>query len=440
VKRTRLAGFLAVALGAGACTRVVDAVTATNVTTTCTPQSTDSDCKPTGWPVGTHTFNSDPWLVTHNQVITSMKPNVLVLNFDNGQSHSETLAYANQIAAALAAGSIYHGYSDSSAPTFLTYNVTKVVDLTDSSTSGTVSANTPVTTTGAFDPTALFNDPRFPPFYGYSDSNGGYLGLCDLFEKGYVNEVWIQDGGDEQTTPRAPLYAERKQMYDQNGNAISGGFQQCTGGFSGGETVFCLNVPCNVTVRLAHLDPSPAGGPGCDVQVRGWGIEGMWTALPTSLADANAFLNQDFNTRFGVDFAGWPEICITGTCVAYPNPNRAINGPDETSDTFDISPFTQGCGSSLFPPNATKRSELQSTITVNSRCEHFGLLDGTNGMDTYLPYSNSVVSAYDQMYTGNSQCPAGWQIYWRQSMPGYQNQAKATDKTPMKNWWPMLFY
>jgi hypothetical protein len=25
-------------------------------------------------------------------------------------------------------------------------------------------------------------------------------------------------------------------------------------------------------------------------------------------------------------------------------------------------------------------------------------------------------------------------------MPGYQNQAKASDGSPMKNWWPMLFY
>ena len=431
--------FLVATAGAGGCTRVVDAVIPTGENATCTAQSTEPDCAPTPWPTVGHTSNSDPWLVTHNQVITSMSPQVLVLNFDNGQTHAETLAYAKQLAAALAAGSMYHGYSDPSAPAFLNYTIAKVVDLTDSSTPGTVSANTPVTSTGAFDPTALFTD-RFSSSYGYSDSSGGYLGLCDLFENGLVNEVWIQDGGDEQRTPRAPLYAERKQMYDPNGNAITGRFQQCTGGFSGGETVFCLNVPCNVTVRMAHLDPTSFGGPGCDVQVRGWGIEGMWTALPSSLTvDANAFLNQDFNSRFGVDFAGWPEVC-SGTCVAYPDPNRAVNGPDEKSHTFDISPFNQGCGSSLFPPNATSRSDLENATTVNSRCEHFGLRDRPDGTDTYLPYSSSVVSAYDQAYTGNSQCPAGWQIYWRQSMPGYQNRATATCGTPMKNWWPMLFY
>jgi hypothetical protein len=34
----------------------------------------------------------------------------------------------------------------------------------------------------------------------------------------------------------------------------------------------------------------------------------------------------------------------------------------------------------------------------------------------------------------------GWQTYLRQSMPGYDNPAFAEDGTPMKNWWPFLFY
>jgi hypothetical protein len=37
-------------------------------------------------------------------------------------------------------------------------------------------------------------------------------------------------------------------------------------------------------------------------------------------------------------------------------------------------------------------------------------------------------------------CDGGWQTYMRQSMPGYANQAFAADGTPMKNWWPFLFY
>ena len=426
-----------------ACTRVVDAVTATGVTMACSPQSTDPACAPTPWPTAEHSANSDPWLIAHNQVITSMTPSVLVLNFDNGQSHAQTMAYAQQVADALAAGSAYHSYSNAAAPApaFLNYKIAKVVDLTDSSPTGTVNTNIPVTSTGAFDPTALFNDPRFPPFYGYGDSSGGYLSLCSLFEKGLVNEVWVEDGGNQQTTPRAPLYAEQKQKYDDAGRAIAGIFDHCVGSFSGGETVSCLTVPCGVTVRMAHLDPSPSGGPGCDVQVRGWGIEGMWSALPTSLAvDAYAFLNQDFNTRFGLDFAGWPEICAASPCVSYPDPMRATSTSTDAT-TFDIHPFLQGCGSSLFPPNATGRGDLDDASPVDSRCAGFGLGGGAVGGDQYLSYyADSVITGYDQTYTGTSQCPAGWQIYWRQSMPGYQNHAKASDGSPMKNWWPMLFY
>jgi hypothetical protein len=444
VKRARFVGFCAVALMAGGCTRVLNAVSAPDAGMACTPQSADSDCTPTPWPTGDHTANSDPWLVTHNQVITSMSPKVLVLNFDNGQSNSQTMAYAQEVTAALSAGSIYHGYSDTTAPAFLNYTIKKVVDLTDS---GTVSANIPLTATGDFDPNALFTNAQFAHFYDYpsTSATGGYLSLCQLFEQGIINEVWIQDGGGTQLpdgtlSPRAPLYAERKQIYGDDGVAIAGDFDQCIGG-GGSGTQTCLNVPCGVTVRLAHLDPSPAGGPGCDVQVRGWGIEGMWTALPSSLAvDANAFLNQDFRTRFGVSFDGWSEICTASPCVSYPNPMRAKSTSGDAT-TFDIDPFLQGCGSSLYPPNATAPDDFENSNPVNSRCAGFGLGGGSGGGDVYAPYyADSVIAGYDQMYTGNSACKAGWEIYWRQSMPGYQNKATASDKTPMKNWWPVLFY
>ncbi len=430
-----------------ACTRFVDAVTIPGTGTACTPQSTDPGCAPTAWPTTGHTANSDPWLVTHNQVINGMKPNVLVLNFDNGQSRSQTTMYAQQVADALSAGSKYHGYADSTAPAFLNYNILKVVDLTDASPAGTVNTNIPLTATGDFDPNALFTNAQFAPFYNYPDasSTGGYLSLCQLFEQGIINEVWIQDGGGTQLSngklsPRAPLYAERKQIYDENGVAVPGDFDQCIGG-GGSGTQTCLNVPCGVTVRLAHLDPSQAGGPGCDVQVRGWGIEGMWTALPSSLAfDANAFLNQDFRTRFEVSFDDWSEICTASPCVSYPSPMRATSTSGDAT-TFDINPFLQGCGSSLYPPNATAPDDFENSNPVNSRCAGFGLGGGSGGGDLYAPYyADSVITGYDQMYTGNSNCKAGWEIYWRQSMPGYQNQAMASDSTPMKNWWPVLFY
>jgi hypothetical protein len=431
--------IFAAALAILGCTRVVDAVTPIGGSAGCTPQSSDPDCAPTPWPTAAHSANSDPWLVTHNQVITVMKPEVLVLNFDNGQSTAQTAQYAAEVAAQLSAGSTYHGYADPSAPAFLDYQIAKVVDLTDSSTPMTISAKLPLTSTGDFDTTALFTSATFPPLYGYADPNGSgdYLSLCQLFEKGIINEVWIQDGGDPvQHRPRAPLYEEQKQGYDPSGQAIPNDFATCFGENSGSRA---CNFPCSVTVRLAHLDPG--AGAGCDVQVRGWGIEGMWAALPASLAvDANAFLNQDFRARFGVSFDSWSDLCGNlPLCVSYPNPMEATSTSGNVP-AFDFQPFDQGCGTSQYPPNATHFDDFSNATPVNSRCETFGLGGGPGGGDLYRAYSASTVASYDQTYTGNSRCPAGWQIYWRQSMPGYQNRATASDGTPMKNWWPILFY
>jgi hypothetical protein len=450
----RLLGLCAVALASAACTRVFDAVTASGPGMVCTQQSQDPDCQPTTWPTADHKANSDPWLVTHNQVITSMSPSVLVLNFDNGQMSTDAMTYAQSVADALGAGSAYHAYLGSSAPVpFLKYTIAKVVQLTDSMTPGTVSAYTPVVPgTVKFDPTALFNDTplfdgtTFAQHYGYDDGNGGFLSLCDAFKAGKVNEVWIEDGGDDSTTPRAPLYAERKQQYKDNGAKIQGGFAQTIGGFIGAtggtDAVSTLNVPCSVTVRLAHLDPSGSGGKGCDVMVRGWGIEGMWTALPTALAaDAYAFLNHDFNTTFGLPGAGWPEICGPASpCLSYQGQEHVLSA-SAAPFTFDVPNFRQGCGNVLFPPNASQYYDFDNaTNKVDSRCAGFGL-GGPNG-DQYEPYTaDQTITNYDAMYTGTSPCMAGWQIYWRQSMPGYQNQATVSvDGSPMPNWWPMLFY
>jgi hypothetical protein len=37
-------------------------------------------------------------------------------------------------------------------------------------------------------------------------------------------------------------------------------------------------------------------------------------------------------------------------------------------------------------------------------------------------------------------CGGGWQIYWRQSMPGLANRGRNMDGTETKNCWPLLFY
>jgi hypothetical protein len=446
-------------VGGAACNQVWNAVT----TEDCQPGSTNPECASTGWPTTGHGANSDPWLVTHNQVITQMTPWVLVLNFDNSATSDQTMKAAQALATAIAVGSSYHGYQNADAPPFLQYQIRPIVDLTNynpnnptSNPNNPVAPSTwtnpsstllPTDSTGQFDPSQLFQA-QFADF-GFSDmtvSPPRPLSLGELFENGLINEVWVQDGElDLPTGPqrRFPLYLERKQRYDQSGAAVTGsGSFDCVGG--GTPPTVCLpDIPCNVTVRMSHLDPIGGAGAGCDLEIRGWGIEGMWDALPEFQPDAAAFLNQDFDSRFGVRFNSWPEICtVTDAenqmpCVSYPSPTSAT-GTYTDGTTWTIDPFLQGCGSSQFPPNAVWRGDFDDTTSnVQSRCEHFGLNDNPAGGDTYQMYPAAALAAQPQTYVG---CGGDWQIYWRQSMPGYQNQATAHDGTPMKNWWPMLFY
>jgi hypothetical protein len=414
---------------ASACSRSVDAVRALD----CVPASSDPGCAPTGWPTAAHGANSDPWLVTHHQVITQMRPRILVLNFENAASASDVMAAAQWQASAIAEGSRYHGYADDSAQPFLQPQIAGLVDLTDHPPpSGWTNASStllPTTSTGEFDATALFTA-RFSNAYGFSDPSvpARWLSLCEIFEHGLVNEVWIEDG--EAGIRRAPLNVERKQAYDEAGQPVTGMFVDDAGG--GGT----LDVACKVTVRMAHLDR--ARGPGCDLQVRGWGIEQMWDALPAEAADARAFLNADFDRRFGVAFHSFAEICDQAgdACVGYPDVMTAA-GSYADGTGWRIAPFTQGCGSSRFPPNARARGDFSNPGAVSSRCQGFGLGGGTGGGDSYAPYTSAVVAAQDRAFPD---CGGGWQIYWRQSMPGAGNQAHGAGGRPLKNWWPFLYY
>jgi hypothetical protein len=416
----------------GGCTRIIDAVTPKD----CALDPAADDCGPTTWPTADHGANSDPWLVSHRSVITEMRPRVLVLNFQNGRTVDDARATAARQVAAVAEGSRYHAYADPGALPFIRYEIAKVVNLTDTTPpSGWPNPSStllPTAPTGEFDVLALFSS-TFAALYGFPDPDmpARALSLCELFERGIINEVWIQDG--EAGVRRAPLSMERKQSYDAAETAVPGSFAPNAGGRAPLDDIIC-----GVTVRFAHLDA--VRGPGCDLEVRGWEIEAMWAALPSLRADALAFLNRDFDTRFTAPFREWGMICTQAAgipCVTYPTPTRA-EGTLANGTPWNIDPFLQGCGSTEFPPNARWRGDITMNNTmVQSRCEHFGLRDGPDGNDAYELYTAAKVAALETMFPD---CGGGWQIYWRQSIPGFGNRARNADGTPMKNWWPLLFY
>jgi hypothetical protein len=407
-----------------------------------------------GWPNPSSSTNSDPWLVAHHDSITEMHPSLLVLDYYNPMTVDEAKQKVQQQIDAIAQGSQYHGYADPTAPAFLNYQLYGLIDLTDHPPSPNwpyySSTRVPVDANGAFDTAALFAM-SFPDPGNPSSTPT----LCELFDAGLINELWVMvgDRGSPAAVARKPgLFMESKQVYDSQLRAIPGMFDNCAG-------YVCLPslAPlCKVTVRIAHLDPAIVG-PGCDLVPRTMGIENTVDQGPIPYLSANgrAFFNEDFNTRYGTPFKSWGDLlgmgcstswCTTSStaCISYPSdtavqgtyPPSCDGGP--SGGSWRIPSFIQGCGTAHFAPNARFQWDIANTQPMRSRCEHYGLLDDPDGGDRLDEYTSDKVTALAPP-SGND-CAGGWQLYLRQSIPGLHNAARAVDGSPMKNWWPFLFY
>jgi hypothetical protein len=352
--------------------------------------------------------NSDPWFVAHHDDLVEIRPRVLVLNFDNRSKAPGVLerAIADQIQA-LAEGSRYLGYRDPAAPPFARYELAAIVDFTDTDplvSPFSSSTRAPVDADNRFDVARLFT-PEFE--FSVPAEPSRSAGLCDLFESGAVNEVWLAVA-DGQREP--PLMMERKQVYDAAFSPLDGQFNACI------PESDCLEVECGVTVRVAHLNPRR--GAGCDLQVRGWSIVAASASIPYFAENASAFFNADFRSRFGAEFDSFSELCVDDLpCVSYPSSTvAAANG----TGTWRFDPYQQGCGSPEFPPNASARFDWRGMTPVESRCEHYGQRDGQNA-DLYEPYTAAKLDLYTGLLPDDPDfpldCGGGWQMYWRQSMP-----------------------
>lgn len=424
----------------------------------CQGDAGGADCAMRVWPNAQHKPNSDKWLVEHHDDLVRIEPRVLVLDFYQGLAGSpltplvtvdQVTQLATQQIAALKLGSKYHGYSDPAAPPFLNYQLVKTVDLTDPQgppPGWTFPSSTrlPTTPTGVFDPTALFTQ-AFGDLYGFPDSTGRNLTLCELFEKGVINEIWVAIG---EGPPRGIDSLERKQVYGADGKATQGLFEPAAGG-SGDLS----GIECSVTVRMAHL--SPLRGLGCDLDIRSWSLQAETTlnTVPYLHDNALAFFNSDLQ-KFGVPFASWDDLCSnsmdTSPCVTYGS-QTSVSGVGATSG-WTIPSYIQGCGTATFPSNARYRDDYVDPMPVASRCEHYGLGDGAGGMDQMPPYTPDLVQGNvdtlnalaanitPPLNVSGNDCGGGWQVYLRQSIPGYQNHARDSHGQPMKNWWPFLFY
>jgi hypothetical protein len=407
------------------------------------------------WPNQVSRTNSDPWIAQHHDQIAQMQPQVLVLDFANrfqpasgpvvqaGYDIAQTLVpLLQQHVDAFMVASQYHGYTNPDAPSFLRYQIKKVVDLRDAS-AAVNSAALPVASgsvdyaqldTQAFADSIAIEDPAHP---------GTNLTLCGLFENGIINEVWGVAADPLLSTDPPTItfdeFVETKQAYDANDAAITGR-RVCT-------SSPCIDqaIPCSVTTRI--YDFNPGRGAGCQLFVNGMVWQGYLGAgvLPAFTKVARTFFNADFDQRFNAPFPSFFGACAApapdgGSCIEWPSETHAVSGPASTVE-FDFSPMTAGCGNVVFPPNATGESVQEGDVEVLTSCENYGLHNGAGGADLTTPYTNAMV---DSDYAGTAgvaaDCGGAQPTYMFASMPGLGTTATATDGTAMKNWWVYLFY
>lgn len=422
------------------------------LTPSCGPGASGADVPcPDTWPNDKSRANSDPWLAAHHDELTSIHPRVLLLHFDNQIAMSQVRTNTDALVQKLAEGSRYHGYSSP----FLQYEIAYAVDLTDRPPppgwENTYSTRLPTTSDGALDPAPLFGQ-LFAELYQIPDPTAPSrkLALCELFERGVINEVWLHIG--EPPPVSTPSILERRQVYDASGHASAGAFLTTAGSPDQAQALDARG--CAVTVRMVVIVPlttpqdnaPPVGRDvACSLMAHGFGIETMALAIPYLTIHARPFLNLDLRSRYHVTFDAWRDICRSdfAPCVQYSSDAggqwRALPATGATVGGWTMRPFRQGCGTVDFPPNARFRWDFDNREPnqgVPARCEHYGRRDGPDGYDTYLPYLADETGGLQ----GPFNCGPAWQMYWRQSIPGYGNVALDVDGRPMKNWWPYLFY
>ena len=397
------------------------------------------------WPNHASSRNSDPWLSKHHEQIDLVKPNLLVLNFANptlGSQRAENLV--NTIIAGFAEGSRYHGYEPGSkAKPQLMYQIVKFVNLRDGDPGFPLASSDypfqnshqyPRKAPDApgvwrFDYAALYNS-TYAAWAGFNDeSTGQPLGLCELVNRGIINELWIVGSGDVEDVNGAEVL-ELKQNYDDSGNKIPNSFNRCAG-----NGCFDEDVPnCGRSLRIGWVNYNR--GPGCYMHSHGHGIE--WAAgrngnipqwskwfVPFARFDLDLPpLNLPFQNLYGVG-------CDATACVEHPTPTSAIfhnGGQLIQKDDIDFV-----CGNVHFPPNGRSHYDYANfDQSVLSSCTSYG-----KKRVEKVSLDATAWNFYDSIY---GDCGGGFLTWWYQNMPWQGSKSANPDGSTMLSPGPFLFY
>ena len=426
------------------------------------------------WPNATSHTNSDPWIEQHHDQIVQMNPNVLVLNYANkcGANAAVTCDATEmqnlvaQHVQAFQQASRYRGYNDPNAAPFINYNVVKIVDLRDG-TANVDSAMLPIASNGTEVDYAQLNSQAYADLIGMKDpadtsANPPNQTLCQLFEKGIINEVWGSVADHPDPAPvKFGESAESKMVYSAANVAASPAKFVTVGNgpdISPTSRDSATALPCKVTTRV--WDFNPTRGSGCHLHSLGHLLENYArdAAVPAFGKVALTFFNLDFRTRFGAAFNSFYDVCpyTNDVCIAWQAnggmPDLEAMSGTASSQAFDFKDLSAGCGNVHFPANATTQYVCAGDVNVATSCENYGLHNGANGKDLTTPYTNAMAAAkygegtredngFNNFANGvASDCGAEQPTYIFASMPGFGTTATASDGTAMHNWWVYLFY
>ena len=331
--------------------------------------------------------NSDPWLVSHRTVITEMRPRVLVLNFQNGVSADSARQTASGRSPPSPRARATTATPTPRAPPFLRYEIAKVVDLTDATPPpgwpNPSSTLLPTAPTGEFDllGAVLVAVRRSSTASPIRRRRRASLSLCELFEQGLINEVWIQDG-EAGRAPRAAqprAQAELRRHRDRRPRQLRAQRRRRRHAWT----------TSSAASPSASRTSTPRAGPAAISRCAAGRSNRCGRRCRRCAPTRCAFLNRDFDTRFGVRFDGWADICDqAGThCVDYPTPTSA-RGTYADGTPWSIIAVPAGVRQHDVSAQRDRGAATSTTHdAVDSRCEHFGLRDGPDGNDAYEPYT-----------------------------------------------------
>jgi hypothetical protein len=418
---------------------------------------------PTEWPNAVSSASSDTWLSVNHASIQKLKPRVLVLNFDNSRDNTAVAALANAEVAGLKEGSRARGYLDSSAQPMLEYQIDKVVDVRDHPIPPGWTLKTsslyprrpnPAGFNYGTDYAQLFNS-TFAARYGYADPAhpGQFLSLCQLSDMGKIHDVWMvfDPDSDVGREVSAAEILEWSPVYDLNRNK-TGAWNQCAG-----NGCFDNDVPhCAGSLRIGFINANR--GAGCFIHGEGHGMESKLaggSTIPSVTPYFKEFANFDLDTRYGLPFDSWYALPYTNP--APPEPNSPCDYIKWTSSSSiqwtnvdqpqvctteasrtPLNPYVPRCGAVHFPPNARRHYDDDNVFTVLSTCQGWRRHEGAGGQDLARNFSRATFVQYDNLVGGD--CEGGWQVWWRQNMPGYNSGLKDNANQPMLSWFPFLFY